>query len=226
MTTITVGDTVWVTLTSDDAGRAVNLDAALRAATSGAATSRDLVDCTAFVPRDSGAAAATVRAAVAKMSSGGGAATPAAITVVETGLGGSAKLKLRCTALVGAAKSKVATHGGGVRTVVAGGFAYVDGVAGASPNGTDAFSAIKASLAAAGSRMNLVLNCLFFVTSEAGVDPLFGGFDVAFNKEAPPPPSRTEFVGASPSFQCLGGAGRPAGRPCPVLAKCVAAMPA
>ena len=68
-----------------------------------------------------------------------------------------------------------------------------------------------------------VLNCLYWVGDETVIDPFFDGFFEAFNKKAPPPPSRTEFVGASPGFQCVGGVG---GAACPVLNKCIAAMPA
>lgn len=54
------------------------------------------------------------------------------------------------TALVDAAKTKrrVSPPRGtaGVATVVAGGFAYVDGVGGMEPNATDAFDAVAASL--------------------------------------------------------------------------------
>ena len=72
--------------------------------------------------------------------------------------------------------------------------------------------------------MDLVLNCLFWVTSEAVIDPFFGGFHQAFNVEAFPPPSRTEFVGRSAgSRQCLEGSAD--AEFCPVVSKCVAAVP-
>ena len=204
---------------------------ALKAASGGTVEISDAVDCTVLVPHTtSEAAVAKIQGAArtATTDASAGVHVAAQLTVVKTGLG-SSPVKLRCTALVGGGPGKrlhVAPQAGGsegaapVSTVVAGGFAYVSGVGSVNRNGTDAFKEISKSLKAAGSRMNLVLNCLFWVTSERVIDPFFGGFQQAFNVEAFPPPSRTEFVGSSPRSQCLGGAA------CPVLSKCVAAMPA
>lgn len=207
--------------------------------------SADIVDCTAFISSTasdgslarSQISAAGVRGALTAATTSGGAAA-ASVTVVELRLERGANLKLRCTAMVAGAAAKKRFQpaqsagantrplrgGTAVSTTTAGGFAYVDGVATRQLDGSPAFSAIRESLVAAGTRMNLMLNCLFFVASEAGIDPLFGGFDKAFNKAAPPPPTRTEFVGLSPGYQCLDAAAD--GGRCEVLAKCVAAMPA
>lgn len=157
-------------------------------------------------------------------------------TLVATGLGAGNAVKVRCTVLVGGGETKrifsVPDDDGGTApashaatVVTAGGLAYVSGVGSSLLNATDAFAMISRGLDKAGSRMDLVLNCLFWVKSEAVIDPFFGGFHQAFNVEAFPPPSRTEFVGRSAgSRQCLGGDTGAAS--CSVVSKCVAAVPA
>jgi hypothetical protein len=50
---------------------------------------------------------------------------------------------------------------------------YVSGVAGMLANGTDGFAAISASLKAAGTRMNLVLNCTCFFFPNALLSSFF-----------------------------------------------------
>ena len=90
---------------------------------------------------------------------------------------------------------------------------FVEGIVGYNTNGTDAFRALEATLTRAGTTMKNVLNCLFYVREESAVLSLFGGFFDVFNVDAPPPPSRTEFVGRA--AQAKGQ----------VTAKCVAAMP-
>lgn len=121
---------------------------------------------------------------------------------------------------------------------------YVSGAAGARSNGSDAFQNIQSALEAAGTKMTLVLNCLFWVAAEECIDPFFGGFHQIFNVENFPPPSRTEFVGLSPfgptpAGELLAGANGQSGGnnddddyegsddgKCPLVMKCVAAMPA
>eukprot|EP00947_MAST-08B_sp_MAST-8B-sp1_P001082 g1082.t1 len=214
----------------------------------GGRSTGDLVDCTAFLPanttesmaeqvRDSIMNATGIAAAGAAGAAAAATVVPAALTMVKVGDRG---IKLRCSGLIGGAQKKketkneasvaAAAGGGGggggddessagvTRVVVAGGFAYTDGIGAAKANATAAFSDLARALESAGTRMDLVANCLFFMADPSDVMPLFGGFYQAFNQNAPPPPSRTEFVGRSPAFQCSSA-------PCPVLAKCVAVMP-
>ena len=207
----------------------------------------DVVDCTVFVPEGTSAAdVAAAQDAVAQRTSdskvGGLAAVAAQLTVVQVGVGGERTL-LRCTAIPdgGAQKRRHVTAASSV--VVAGGFAYISGVGSAQANATDGFAEIGRALAGVGSRLDLVLNCMFFVSSEGVIDPFFHGFHNTFNRNADnrtavgfPPPSRVEFVGRSATrSQCLqsSAGGRllsvgeaPAESGCPVLSKCVAAMPA
>ena len=145
---------------------------ALTGATGGAVAVADVVDCTVFLPIGTSVnAAKVVQNAVKQATSNNGTVAPAALTVVELGLGAGnplpgaadAAAKVRCTALEGGASSKKvytappsdagsAAPGAGLATTVAGGFAYVSGAVGAE-DGTDAFNSIEASLVAAGSRM-------------------------------------------------------------------------
>jgi hypothetical protein len=229
----------------------------------------DLVDCTLFLPPSlSQRGVAAVQRSAANASSGGGggshggrsrgsaaAVVAAQLTLAQVSLGGGAAAKVRCTALVGGAQAKRVHRpeqlgrraGTGASVVVAGGFAYVSGVGSALANATDALHEIGRALNAAGSRLDLVLNCLFWVASTpGGIGPVFAGFYDAFNCQLEgnknttgtsfkqcavfqpaagyPPPSRTEFVGAAVASQCLSG--KEGSLSCPALAKCVAAMPA
>jgi hypothetical protein len=231
-------------------------------------TNSDIVDCTVFLPPAlAQSEVVAVQSAAARATAGSGASSgatvvPAQITLAQVPLGSGsgrfagaqAAVKLRCTALVGGAAGKRVyrpkpTSGvkNGASVVVAGGFAYVSGVGSGRPNATDALSEVGRALRAAGSRLDLVLNCLFWVASTpGGIGPVFSGFYDAFNcrlegnknttghafKQCAvfqpaagyPPPSRTEFVGAAVASQCLGGREGPTR--CPALTKCVAAMPA
>ena len=90
---------------------------------------------------------------------------------------------------------------------------YTAGAVGALANGTDAFAALSSALAASGSAMNAAVNCLFFLAELSDMGRYFSGFFVAFNTDAPPPPSRTEFVAA------------PAERAGKITAKCIAVLP-
>jgi len=244
---------------------------ALQGATSGAVTAIDIADCTIFLPTGTIVKAAqNVKEAVVQATSAGGKYAPAALTMVELGLGAGAAAKVRCTALMGGAGSKkvfTAPHvdaavsttvamvtpatgspaaaaanvgalsSSGLSTTVVGGFAYVSGAAGIKSDGTDVFADIEASLVAAGSQMNLILNCLFWVAAEECIDPFFGGFFQVFNNNTAnfPPPSRTEFVGVLPGtgrgIDAAGGDTEVEDGTsswdvhCPLVAKCVAAMP-
>eukprot|EP00040_Diaphanoeca_grandis_P043132 m.8732 g.8732 ORF g.8732 m.8732 type:complete len:449 (-) comp7107_c0_seq1:43-1389(-) len=199
---------------------------ALDSATTDAVRASDIVDCTVFVPLNTQESTTMkIQQAIKVATTTTGVTVASQTTIVKIGLGSSYNVKLRCTALVGGGKGKrlfQAPSATSTNVVVAGGFAYVSGVGSAHRNATDAFKEISQGLSAAGSRMNLVINCLFWVTSEDVIDPFFGGFQQAFNVEAFPPPSRTEFVGVSPLSQCIGDGDQR----CPVLSKCVAAMPA
>ena len=197
----------------------------------GAYALADVVDCTVFVPPGTtDGVVASVQHAVANHTGGGGQYAAAQLTAVRVGVGG-AKTKLRCTAIANgrAEKRRHLAPSGSTSVVVAGGFAYVSGVGSAQPNATDAFAEMGRALKAAGSRLNLVLNCMFFVSKQSIIDgknntggSFFEGFHDTFNRDAEnktavgfPPPSRNAFVG-----QCT------TAPHCPVLSKCVAAMPA
>jgi hypothetical protein len=192
-------------------------------------TLSDLVDCTVFVPPGTkDGVIKSVQRAVAHSTSSNGKYVAAQLTAVKVSVGGS-KTKLRCTALVGGRTKKRRYQAPGANStsvVVAGGFAYVSGVGSTQPNATDGFHDIGRALKAAGSRLNLVLHCFFWVSSQSVIEPFFHGFHDVFNRDSNnktaagfPPPSRNEFVGSSVQSQC-------SSRHCPVLSKCVAAMPA
>jgi hypothetical protein len=192
----------------------------------------DIVDCTVFLPPDTKeAAVVAVQHAVAKNTSSNGKYPAAQLTAVKVNIGGS-KTKLRCTAILNG-RTKKRRHqlpGKNAASVVtAGGFAYVSGVGSVQANSTDGFDELGRALQAVGSRLNLLLNCVFYVSSQKVIDPLFHGFHDTFNRDAKnktaigfPPPSRNEFVGISVRSQCLGSSKHD----CPVLSKCVAALPA
>jgi hypothetical protein len=208
-------------------------------------TTDDIVDCTLFLPPDTTETiVAAVQRAVANHTEGvGGQYVAAQLTTVKVGMGGN-RTQLRCTAIADGRSQKQrpplppspapgASSGGGggpatsASVVVAGGFAYVSGIGSTFRNATDGFAELRRALEAAGSRLNLILNCMFFVSSQSVIEPFFHGFHDTFNRDANnrtavgfPPPSRIEFVGESVSSQCL----RPSAG-CPVLSKCVAAMP-
>ena len=174
------------------------LGVASQALVESGSTLADLLECTAFAQNDS--TAASVRTALAAQ-----APVPPALTLLSGQFG--IPLVLRCVASANTNSTKEA-----VRNVPG---AYAVRSAPASPlagpglvmasalearhaNATDAMDTLAAVLAAAGSRMRLVLNCQFFVPSLAGIKPLFAGFFDRFNVKAYPPPSRTEFVAAAP----------------------------
>jgi len=191
----------------------------------------DIVDCTMFIPPSTTEnVITTVQQAAANNTSSSGKFVAAQLTVVKVGVGGS-KTKLRCTAIVNG-RTKKRRHqmpgSGSTSVVVAGGFAYVSGVGSAQANATDGFAEIGRALAVAGSRLDLILNCMFFVSSQSVIDPFFHGFHDTFNRDGNnktavgfPPPSRNEFVGMSPQSQCISESAQH----CPVLSKCVAAIP-
>ena len=214
--------------------------AAAAAAAGGAAGGRgaaDLVDC--LVVLADGADAATARAALTLMSSGGAggagaggggsrgagtdeaaaAAVPAAALtlVLAPGMASKRGVLLRCTAAPGAAK--VAVGGGGapgtpLYAVAAAGLVFTEGAVAKNASGAEAFLQVDTALRAVGSKMNLAVNCLFFLAELGGMSSYFAGFYAAFNVGAPPPPSRTEFVAA------------PAECPtCALTAKCIGLIP-
>jgi hypothetical protein len=179
--------------------------------------------------------AATARAALTLMSSGGAgagaggggprgagageAAVPAAALtlVLAPDMASKRGVLLRCTVAPGAAK--VAVGGGGapgapLYAVAAAGLVFTEGAVAKKASGAEAFLQVDAALRAAGSKMNLAVNCLFFLTELGGMSSYFAGFYAAFNVGAPPPPSRTEFVAA------------PAECPtCALTAKCIGLIP-
>jgi len=167
-----------------------------------------LLDCTAFLRHITDAGA--VRAALAA------AGAEPALTVVEAGPEDPRQsVLLRCTAAVPgeggspAEARRIRTEAG--LAVVTDRFVYTSGQLGSATNGTDAFAGLERLLKAAGATLEDVINCQFFVKDTWKVYDLFAGFAQVFNRDHPPPPSRTEFTAISECPSCT------------VAAKCIAA---
>ena len=229
------------TTNGDDNNRMwAHVQTALMNVTNNVATLLHLVDCTLFLPPSTTAteAAAIAEAAIVASSVNKNETTPPmALTIAFNSLGANVNIKIQCVASVGGGTKKRVVvpparsidnnnNNYALGITIAGGFAYVDGIGSRMANASDALEVIEHALVAVGTRMDLVLNCLFWVPNEDGVDPFFHGFHDAFNVNISgvfSPPSRTEFVGSSPASQCIGGVAGP--KTCPVISKCVAAMP-
>eukprot|EP00939_MAST-03C_sp_MAST-3C-sp1_P001289 g1289.t1 len=93
-------------------------------------------------------------------------------------------------------------------------FVYTSGIYSNDTNGMSAFDCLGDLLAAAGTSLDMVLNCVAFIQDETNMQDYFAGFYRVFNQDNPPAPSRTEYVTSS-----LKGLGSK------VLLKCVSAAP-
>lgn len=167
-----------------------------------------LLDCTAFLRRISDAAAVRSTFAAAH-------AEPA-LTVVQAGLEDTRRsIVLRCVAAVPGGMSELQevrrTQTDSGLATTSDRFIFASGQLGIATNGTDAFQSLERLLKAAGASLSDVVNCVFYVKETGKVFDLFAGFSQVFNKNHPPPPSRTEFTAMS---ECAG---------CAVVAKCIAA---
>lgn len=219
-TGVFVAGTVWATAAAPTwADGVAAIQRIVASASRGVIGSGDIVDCTAFLPAST--STTTLKEVRARLynATSTAASAAAAVTVISTGLGGDYGIRLRCTATVGGHQTKRAFSGFGVRVVTSGGTAYLEGVGGPTGNLTDAYINMEKALVEVGSRMDLVLNCLYFMKVQSEIDAIFSGFYVAFNQNYPPPPSRTEFVGSAP-LSCADPSS-----PCTAMAKCVAALP-
>eukprot|EP00471_Norrisiella_sphaerica_P013130 CAMPEP_0184498750 /NCGR_PEP_ID=MMETSP0113_2-20130426/39731_1 /TAXON_ID=91329 /ORGANISM="Norrisiella sphaerica, Strain BC52" /LENGTH=382 /DNA_ID=CAMNT_0026886395 /DNA_START=309 /DNA_END=1457 /DNA_ORIENTATION=- len=103
-----------------------------------------------------------------------------------------------------------------IRGLVAGDFVFLAGVSAHQRNASDALDRIESALGLSNtSRMDLMVNCLYFGTDIRGVEDYFKGFYAAFNLAFPPPPSRGEFSELSAPFGC---------KSCSSTVKCIAAI--
>lgn len=174
-----------------------------------------VLDCTAFVQREM--LPENIFSDLSQHLSFRGFGKPKwrpTLTVVVLNATQLSPLSLRCSVGIGGPVGQHSSNSPNYAVVdKTSGFLYVDGISGVMGNATDAFLRYNDVLEASGTTMNQTLNCHFYVSDSNDMTKLFQGFYVAFNLNAYPPPSRTEFVGQSLCEDCK------------VLVKCIALVP-
>lgn len=166
------------------------------------------LECSVYVR--SADEAATFRSALSAT------AVPPSMAIVRAPTSGGAALSLSCTSLLASLSQKRVVQAGDATANVGNGFVYTT-IRAARPNATDAYEKLGELLLAAGSRLEDVVSCHFYMRQQPAdgyPKDLFAGFLSTFNQAHPPPPTRAEFVAldlVEPTSE--------------VVVQCVAALP-
>lgn len=138
--------------------------------------------------------------------------TPPSLAILQAA---GSEVSLSCTMATAETAHKEVVRLEGSYAVVADGFVY-SSIGASLANASDAYLRLERLLIAAGTRMEEMLSCHYFLRRQVGPFPsaLFKGFFITFNQAHPPPPTRAEYV--APSYDSTAPE---------VLVQCIAAMP-